>query len=411
MIFVVLIFLFLISVILPNFANILLGQTAISRTILESKKSYFLAEAGVEDILYRIKNGLEYETDNTLDLDGGQVTTTVIDDINTKTISATSNFRNLIRNIDLEIIAGVGSSFSYGVQSGNGGFVLNNNAVVNGSVYSNGSILGSSGAKITGSAISASDGEVNGLVSNVIVGEDGVGDANAYEVVDSTIEGNLYCQIGSGNNKVCNASNPPLGPREFSITDAMITDWKNEAEEGETYNGDYTVNSSETLGPLKINGDLIINNNKTLTMSGTIWVTGNIEMKNGSFIVLDEIYGAGSGVLVTDGTIDIGNNTTFVGSGEAGSYIMALTTSVCPYDTDCDGDDAIEVNNNIEAVILNAQKGTLRMNNNSNAKQITALTIILDQNVEINYETGMSDSSFVNGPTGDWTISSWREIE
>jgi len=46
-------------------------------------------------------------------------------------------------------------SFNYGVQAGNGGFMMSGGAIVNGNVYSNGSIVATNGVHITGSATAA----------------------------------------------------------------------------------------------------------------------------------------------------------------------------------------------------------------------------------------------------------------
>lgn len=572
MLVVVLIFLFLITVVLPSFSAITFGRIGINKDFLSSRKSYFLAEAGAEDVFYRTRQGMEVASSNDIALDSDSVvTTTVVDGPSIKTISSSADVSDLIRNVELQISAGSGASFSYGIQSGNGGFILSNNATVNGSVYSNGYILGSNGSTITGSAISANSpelsadqyndspatppngimfgnssgsqdlaqsfslnnagplskismyikkvgtpsditvrivsdnggspsdntivsatlsrnlisttyswvdvsfseyfqlptsvtywlvfdggtsstkyyvvgannsftggvakvgqydgvwnstspaglssyfkmylGGLNGYISNVDIGTAGIGDANAYQVVDSTIAGTLYCQIGSSNNKACNSSGAIPGAQDFPVSSSQIEDWKTEAVAGQTINGNYNLSSSGSLGPAKIVGNLTVEDNRILTMTGTIWVTGNIVIENGSSVVLGSGYGSGSGVLLADGRIDISNNTTFAGSGQSGSYIMALTTSDCPLSDSCNGDYAIEVENNIEAVILNAQNGTIKMSNNANAKQITAYKVFLEENTEINYETGMTNASFVNGPSGGWSVSSWGETQ
>ena len=60
---------------------------------------------------------------------------------------------------------GDGVSFNYGIQSGVGGFVIGN-AVINGNVYSNGTIEGANGATVTGSAFAVG---ASGFIDNVDV--------------------------------------------------------------------------------------------------------------------------------------------------------------------------------------------------------------------------------------------------
>ncbi len=571
MLVVVVIFLFLSLTTLLNISSPIMKQSSVTDDFLDSRKSYFLAEAGVEDVAYRIIKNKNFSASDSLVLDGGEVSISVTDGVNKKYIEARANNENLLRNVKMILKVGTGSSFSYGIQSGAGGFILSNNSVVNGSVYSNGAIVGSRGSSITGSAISANSsalsadqyndtpatptssiifgkessnqdlaqsfildnvgplskaslyikkvgapsdltarivndnnglpsgntivsavlskdliatnyawvdvsfseyfqltlgtrywlvldggtsnnkyyvigannsyaggfakvgqyggswsntnpsnlssyfkvylGGVSGLISGIEVGSGGVGDANAYQVTNSTVAGNLYCKIGSGNNKVCNTSKPIPGAQDLPLSDAQIIGWKNEAVSGQIINGNYTLSSSGSLGPAKIVGDLTVRGRKILTMTGTIWVTGKITLEEGSSVVLDRGYGTGSGVLLSDGRMIISNNTIFAGSGQAGSYIIALTTSDCPISESCGGKDAIEVSNNIEAAILSAQNGVIRMKDNANAKQVTAHIVILEENVSINYESGMINANFVNGPSGGWSLDKWAEIQ
>ncbi len=567
----VVMFLFLSLSAVVGISNPILRQASITNDFLTSRKSYFLSEAGVEDSIYRIKNNKQTSSPETLSLDGASVVTTITDTLGTKTIETSAESKKLVRKIGTVLKTGIGTSFSYGIQSGAGGFTLGNNVVVNGSVYASGAIVGSSGSLITGAAFSANGpaltadqkndsplsptnfvkfgdssstqdlgqsfkvsvsetlakisvyikktstpsnltarittdsagspsentltsatldsslitssygwvdislpnniqlisgttywvvldggnsttryytvgtntayangqgkigqysgtwndtspvgldsyfkiylGGMTGLIDGVSVGTSGVGNAEAYEVKNSTIAGSLYCQVGSGNNKSCNTSKAIPTSLDFAISDGNIEEWKSDASAGGVINGDYTVSSNISLGPKKIVGDLLIDGNKTLTLTGTIWVIGKVTLGNGAKIALSSSYGINSGTLVTDGTVRVSNNSLFSGSGQSGSYLMVLTTSDCPLGDLCDGLYAIDISNNAGAVILNAQKGTVHLNNNATVKGITAYKTIFDSNAVINYEQGIANLNFTNGPTGGWNIKSWAEIE
>ncbi len=73
-----------------------------------------------------------------------------------KTVTATGYYPSValpISTVTLKADVGidtVNASFFYGVQSGNGGFELGNNAFVSGNLYANGPITGSSGSYVTG---------------------------------------------------------------------------------------------------------------------------------------------------------------------------------------------------------------------------------------------------------------------
>lgn len=372
---------------------------------LNSKKSYFLAESGSEDAYFRLKNAQPIGSSTSITLNGNTATMTITDSgYNEKTISALGDVSGRQRKNEIKLSAGTGIAFNYGIQSGTGGFVMSNNAGVTGNVYSNGNITGANGAFVTGTAIVAG---ATGIIDNINVGQAGVGNAQAHTVTNSTVAGTLYCQVGSGNNKPCNTSQADPSPQNTPTTQAMIDQWKADAALGGTITGNYTVSSAGTLGPKKITGNLNINAN--LTVTGTIYVMGQINTSNGVQVSLSSSYGATGGIILTDGYVDISNNITFAGSGSAGSYIMLITTSQCP--TGCGGQYAFDVSNNVGAIIVNAQNGTVHMNNNVTLNEVVGQTILMDNGAQVNYLSGLANASFTSGPSGGWNVKSWKEVK
>jgi hypothetical protein len=548
-------------------------QIQIGNELYRSKQSYFLAAAGVEEALYRLQEGMNITSGDTLAISGQSTTMTVTNTTNGRTIESNADYNDAFRKIRAEVIAGIGTSFNYGVQSGNGGFVMSNNSGVYGNVYSNGDIIGASGVFITGSAIAANSfaltndqandapatppssitfrntnstqdlaqsfqvsstspinkvsfnirkvgspsnatvrivtdnagapstntidtgtlsasavttvsgwvdvgfvtnvqlnqgdtywvildnssvsssdyyivsanstysngqarvgqyggtwnstsptgldsyfrvylGGTTSIINDVTVGSAGVGDARANTVTNSTIAGTLYCQTGSGNNKSCNTSLPDPVAVPLPISEGNIAQWKYEAETGGIYTGTRTINNSSTsMGPLKITGDLMLENSARVTMTGTIWVEGDLTLDNGSEIRLASGYSNNSSTIVVDGNINILNNSNFSGSGVSGSYILVLSTSDCPMGTGCSGANAIDVSNNAGTVILNAQNGYIHFSNNAGAKEATAYKILLDNNAYVTYDSGLANVNFTSGPSGGWNITSWKEVE
>lgn len=245
-------------------------------------------------------------------------------------------------------------------------------------------------------------GGTQGLISGITVGSGGVGNAYAHTVNNSTIAGTNYCQTGSGNNKSCNTSLADPVAVDMPISEANITEWQEDALLGGTHSGNYILNSTTgSIGPKKIVGDLQVQNNASLTVTGTLWVTGNIIISNNASVSLAAGYGSGSGVVVADGTILVGNNANFTGSGTAGSFIMLLSTSTST--------GAITLQNNAGAVVLYAANGTVNVSNNAGASAINGYKINLSNNAVINYQTGLTNANFVNGPSGSWNASSWKE--
>ncbi len=403
MLVLVITFLFASMVILMGIINPILKHSAITKAVSNSLESVYLSESSVEDVLYRLKNAKQYTSPEVLSLNGATTNTTVSDIAGGKLVESSASKNQNYRKTQARAVFGTGVAFHYGVQLGNGGFVLNNNAGVNGNVYSNGVITGSNGSFVTGTAISAGP---TGSISGVVVGTGSTGDAWAHTVTGSTVIGNLYCQTGSGNNKSCNTSQADPASTTMPVTDSMIDAWKSDAALGGTISGNHTFSSAGNFGPKKITGNLTINANMTVT--GTIYVQGNITVGNNVQVKLSTAYGSSGGVVVTDGRVILSNNVTFAGSGQTTSYLMLVTTSQCP--VGCSGLNAIDFLNNVGAVIVNAQNGTVHLSNNVTLNEVVANSLILDNNATITYITGLADTNFSSGPGGGFDISSWKEV-
>lgn len=403
MLTVVIFFLFLSITIVLGIATPILKQVATARDNYKSKKSYYLAESAIEDVLYRLQTNKVVGATETLSLDGGQATVSTANTFAGKQITAVGDNTSNIRKIQTNIARGTGVVFRYGTQSGQGGFILENNSRITGTLFSNGDIYGANGAVVTGDVFVAGDA---GIIDNVDIG----GIAWANTVRNSDITGANYCHVGSNNNKACNTSQTNPEPIDLPIKDEEIAQWQADAAAGGVTTGDVTISSPTTLGPRKIVGNLTINN--TLTIANTLWVTGNIII-NGT-VRLSSSYGAASGVVVADGYIDISNGVQFFDSGTAGSYILLLSNSTCDSSVGglpCSGKDAITVGNNSNIIIANAQKGTVYFSNNSSVKEAVGNKIKLKNNSTISYGSGLINVNFTSGPSGGYNVVDWGEIQ
>ncbi len=214
---------------------------------------------------------------------------------------------------------------------------------------------------------------------------------------------NTIC--GSG----CVVDNPSRA--ELPISDGVIQDWRDEAALGGTINNDYSINGSASLGPKKIAGNLTVNlgNDQLLTVTGTIWVTGNIVFGtcgNSTLgVKLDSGYGANSGVIIADGEITVGNGCPFAGSGDPKSFPMVLSTKNALTSA------VMTVNNNSTGVIYYANHGRIKLNQNAKAKEVTAYGIEMENNSTVTYESGLSDLNFSSGPGGSFEITKWQETQ
>lgn len=381
-----------------------------SKNFTRSLQAYYAAEAGAEDILLRLRNGVNWSSPNILKVGSATTTTTVSDMIGgSRTVASQGNASDIIRKAQVVYdISADSVSFYYGAQIGDGGLEMGNNSRVRGNVFSNGSVIAPTGVGyIENSIVVAHNGN---KISRLNVG----GDARAHTCENSTITGD-FTYVSGGSAQNCTAgglidSQPSeILPEDLPILAETLARWKTEAENGGVILGDYTVSggSSVTLGPRKIAGNMVLNNNLTLVLTGTIWVTGNLTTNNGAIIRLDASYGGLGGVLIVDGNILVRPGVSLEGSGKAGSYLLLVSTS----QSLTKDSPAIEIDNTTSGGIFYTTQGAITLKNNVQARQVTGYKIYLEQNAIVDYEFGLSDAAFSSGPGGSWRVASWREIE
>jgi hypothetical protein len=378
---------------------------------IKSIKSYYTAEAGIEDSLLRLKNGLQFSSPNSLAVGNSSTTIEISDPIGgARTITSRGNTDNRIRKLSATyVITTEEVSFFFGAQAGQGGIIMGNNSRIEGNVFSNGSILPGGGgtADITDTATVALNGN---KIDSVDVG----GDVYVHSCKDSDVTGTLYYVSGGSIENCTYGSLVDMGPEEIESEDLpipleQITSWKDEAAAGEPFAGDYTLDGGETvsLGPIKITGQMLIDNNSTLNITGTIYVEGNITIKNGATLQLDSSFGSTSGVVISDGKINIRPGVSIQGSGAEGSYLMLLSANNSLDPTS----PAIDIDNNAQAGIFYASNGLIVLHNNINVREATAYQLALDNLAVISYEVGLENINFISGPGGSWRVENWQEIE
>ena len=266
------------------------------------------------------------------------------------------------------------------------------------------------------------------LINSVVV----IGDAQANTITNSKICGDAYYQsidassldfVNNPTSPSCpdpltdgtafpGSPDPPIS--QMPISQANIDDWKSDATAGGQIVGDYTVTSDVSLGPIEITGDLLMTaTNRTLTVTGTIYVQGNIDLDNGSAIQCDPSYGINSCIIIADGWIHTANNGTFSGSGDPASFLLLLTTSACKGVSapDCTHHDAAaDLHNNATGVIFYAADGMINLHNGVNITEATAYKLRIDNTATITYNQGLADASFSSGPSAGWVVADWKEV-
>ena len=301
------------------------------------------------------------------------------------------------------------------------------------SSYANGTAMygvysGSWTAASLDSYFQVSVGGVNGYigganyVGGVTIGSGSTGDAWAHTVAGASVAGNLYCITGTNNNKSCNTGHGSAPTVGLPFTSANITTWKTTAAAGGTItgatdcpggysSGNCTVNyAGATFGPGKITGNLTVSGGGTLTLTGTIWVVGTITVTGGGKIQLPSNYALNSETIVSDNLVNIAGGGS-LGSGNANSFLFIVSTSKCPYDTYCSGSSAITVSGGAGAIAVDAQNGDVALNGGASLDSAVGNSVTMSGGADVTYNTGLASPSFSDGPSGSWTVSSWKESQ
>lgn len=390
-------------------------QTQILRNAVNSTQAYYSAEAGIEDALLRANSGIG-STALSYSFNVGPVSNANVDVSavvgGSRTITVEGKLKNIAKKI--QVVYSINTdkiSFHYGTQVGDGGMVMGNNARIKGNVFSNGSVTSVEKGYIDNSITVAQNGN---KISNLEVGED----ATVHTCENSNMGGALtYVSGGSviGCTAGVSVKTRPndIDPEPLPISLTEINKWKSDAASGGILNSDQSIEGiSNYLGPIQIGTasnpkNLTVTNGSELELTGTIYVTGNIILENNSQVSLDNNYGSLSGIIIADGTITVNNGTILAGSGEAGSYLLLLSTS----SNLSSADPAIYVGNNAQGAIFFTTSGIIFLKNNMKVREVTGYKVQIENNAEVEYESGLQNANFSSGPGGSWQVESWKEVD
>ncbi|MDO8430362.1 MAG: hypothetical protein Q7S72_00005, partial [Candidatus Taylorbacteria bacterium] len=354
------------TLVIVGVVNPIISHLSSSQSFIESKKAFLLSNSATEEAVYRLKNSKALGASTLITLSTSTATITVTNTPTGKDITVTSPGNTFQRNIKVSLALGTGISFHYGIQSGLGGFLLQNSSSITGNVFSSGPITGS-GNLIRGDVVSAGlTGSINGIHAT--------GTAYAHNILNSTIDKDAY-YVNKTNTIVDGISypnSPDQGPVDLPISDAQIAEWEDLADDGGTVtctSGKYIINSTVSIGPKKIPCDLEITGNPTVTIGGHIWVTGNITIQNTPTIKILSSLGSQSVAVIADnpsnqsesGIIQIKNSAVFQGSGSAGSFIFMISQNNSAETSG--SNSAIDLDNSSSGIVAYAAHGLITLEN------------------------------------------------
>ncbi|MGM0628890.1 MAG: hypothetical protein ACQESA_00485 [Patescibacteria group bacterium] len=387
-----------------------------SSSLYSSLGAFNAAESGAEDASYRFMNLLNVENVEVLSLDGIEVTVEYIENDDALEITSKAEAKDgNVRKVKSDLLLGDGIDFAYAVQVGNGGLILENSSEVEGNVFSNSFIEGSSN-DINGSATVAGGG-------NRISGVNVHGSASAHRIEDSHVDEDAY-YMEISNTTVMGNMYPNTVPSEvadFPISKETIEGWKDLTEEEGVINcsDTYVIDSDTTIGPVHITCDLEVKGNPTVTLGGHVWAEGDIEFSNSPTIKADDSLGDESVVFIADdpsdringSTISLGNSSTFQGAdGSDKSFVFMVSENRAA----SEGQSTPAITDGQKAtgdVFMYARKGEISVSNNINITGLTAYRIRAKNSATVVYQDGLADTFFSTGPSAGYNIYEWKEFK
>lgn len=394
-----------------------------------TKQSWYASESLGEDMAYRLMNGLNYDLIEENNFYGADATTTTSIDFvsNDFVVTTDSEYYDAARTSEIRLTIGTGVAFNFGLQSGNGGIHMDNNSGVQGNVFSNGAVTGAGSADVKGDVISAGATGYSG-------GFYATGTVYAHTIEDMEIDGDAHyvTYIGDPDDVAGThySGAADQATATMPISDETIDTWKTNIE---TYGtiitaadaecasgtpGVYYIDSDTTLGDTKIECDLEVSKNgTTLTLTGPLWIEGNVLFDQGPTITIDPSIGMRSVQMIADNPADrttssqitLNNSTDFSGSGNPKSYVMLLSMN---NDAEMGGGNyAIDLAQSANGdVLVYASHGLVSMGNNISLKEVTGYQIDISNGSEVIYESGLVNMLFTSGPGGGFELTGWEEI-
>lgn len=257
---------------------------------------------------------------------------------------------------------------------------------------------------------------MGGTVNSLTAGNNTTvqGDAHANTIEGVRINGNAYYQsdlsisnsiVGGSScpNSHCFPGSEDPAPQAFPISEANIGSWTQEAEAVSAETGllpQPVCGSVIPWGPGKYNGNLTLGNSCNIIVKTPIWITGNLNMGNSNTFTLDSSYGSGSGIMVVNGQVEMGNQNQLLGT-EAGNSILVLLST---YDSRINNESAIKIGNIGNTGVFYADKGIIDPGNSNSFKEITAWKIKITNDSTIDYQTGLASILFSSGPGGTYSL-------
>lgn len=428
------------------------SQYSQTKTNVYAVNALQVAEAGIEQSLAQINidesftgftTEQEFFNNSTQGVSKYTTAITPTPDSNAKILTSTakvyrqSDLANPVSTKKIKVTIVGTNSTGYSVHTGPGGLIIRGNAnITNTDVFVNGklSLSGNSSIGTGGHPVNLKVAHL-ACPSTANPGPSYPSLCTSGQPISMTTNTSIYgtvCATGQtstgpnnnikqGNGVVglvagCTAA--PVEPPTFD-RDAHINSMVLPAVSGASQS--CGGNSSKTWSKnIKITGNVTINNNCNLRITGNVYITGNLVIDGNARVTIDNSVSSTRPIIITDGTISITGNTSFIANnlGTGAQFISFKSTLACttaapgatcePTGTDLKNSQELETvtldgNTSQPGMAFQAYWGKIRLEGNGNMGAAIGQTVDLDANGTVTFGTVLSSGA------RSWTVTSYQQ--
>jgi len=391
-----------------------LHRASAARAFADARQGLYAISSVSEDVAYRKIKGMAIGDMETLTIGSVSATADVDPVFGGLEIRASATGARFARKSLVRLAEGTTASFQYAVQAGAGGIELDEDVRITGDMFSNAPIEGNDETLVRGTVVSAgSSGRIEEIHAT--------SSAYAHTIRDSDIDGDAYYQTISGTTVggELHHGSADVATASFPISDTLMEQWKTDAAAGGMHTSpcSYAISGIATLGPKKINCNLIIDDDAVVTLEGPVWVVGNLTVTDDAEVKVSSSLSGKSIAIIADNPsnrssaskVTVSNDARFTGAGES-SVVLLLSRNHSA--SQGGGTTAISVSEESRGdVFYYAGYGEIEFSDEARALGAAGYALHIEDESILSYEPSLLHLSFPAGPSGGYTIESWKETE
>lgn len=298
---IVIVFMLVVVITIASFMHMWFSEISIARQQNNSTRAFYVAEGGLEDVIYKLKNEPDYRDNPTTvtgSIGGGDFSVGVIKNGDIYTLTSAGTLNNATRTITILVTLSPlwHDAFDYAIFGNSSNLELKTGTTVTGNVFQNGDII-----------------------------------LRPYSTVSGYVDYTGMLEVGEG----ASYNTRPLPDPVPAFPALDLTYYSDEiATAASSGSGDKGYSSLDLSGgTLYVSGNLVINEGGNITGPGTLVVACDAELKTGVTVGEDITIITGKVMTMNSGCAINANSVIYAGEKvelKEANVIMARSTILTP---------------------------------------------------------------------------------